>query len=506
VTAWGASTESASSLGWAEVPRIVVIGGGIAGLAAAHRLLELSASRRASLDLILVEARDRLGGTIATEQINGYLIEGGPDSFLTEKPGAVELCGRLGLAERLISTQEAHRRTFVVRNGRLVPLPNGFVLLAPSRLGSLVRSPLLSWHGKLRAMMELVLPKRRASGDESVGAFVTRRFGREVLDRVVQPLVTGIYTADPDEVSLLATMPRFADMEREYGSVIRALRRSRGRRTHDASGPRWSLFAAPAGGMQELVSSLAGRLPASSVKLRRRATSLARSSGPRPWRVNLADGTTLLADGVILAAPAPRAARLVGGLDPDLSRELSTIPYHSSAIVTLAYPRTGIRHPLDGFGFVVPQAEGRSILACAFSSLKYPGRAPDGDVLLRVFLGGAQAQGVLDREDTDLAAVAEQDLSPLLGISVPPTLVRVHRHVAAMPQYQVGHTDRVAAIQARVARHPGLAVAGNAFTGVGIPDCIHSGEQSAERVLASIVARSPSAEGRSSPWAPRDER
>jgi protoporphyrinogen/coproporphyrinogen III oxidase len=470
--------------GRADALRIVVVGGGIAGLAAAHRLLELSAARRAPIDLILVEASDRLGGTIATEQIDGYLIEGGPDSFLTEKPWALALCDRLGLSERLIPTQGAHRRTFVVHHGRLVPLPDGFVLLAPSRLGPLWRSPLLSWRGKIRATMDLVLPKRRGEEDESVGAFVTRRFGHEVLDRVVQPLVTGIYTVDPAGVSLRATMPRFAEMERRHGSVIRALRRSPGSRGgQDGSGPRWSLFAAPAGGMQELVSGLAGRLPASSVKLRRRVTSLGRSSGPRTWRVNLAEGTTLLADGVILAVPASRSARLVGGLDPDLGRELSTIPYHSSAIVTLVYPRAEIRHALDGFGFVVPHAEGRSILACAFSSLKYPGRAPEGDVLLRAFLGGERAQGVLDRDDADLAALVQQDLGPLLGISSAPTLVRVHRHPASMPEYQVGHPDRVAAIQVRVARYPGLAVAGNAYTGVGIPDCIRSGEEAAERVL-----------------------
>jgi oxygen-dependent protoporphyrinogen oxidase len=219
------------------------------------------------------------------------------------------------------------------------------------------------------------------------------------------------------------------------------------------------------------------------VKLRRRVTSLARSSGPRTWRVNLADGAALLADGVILAIPSPRAARLAGGLDPDLGRELGAIPYHSSAIVTLAYRRAEIRHALDGFGFVVPQAAGRPILACAFSSEKFSGRAPDGHVLLRAFLGGEQAQGVLERDDADLPGVVEQDLAPWLGISAPPVLVRVHRHVAAMPQYQVGHPHRVAAIQACVARHPGLAVAGNALSGVGIPDCIHSGEEAAERVL-----------------------
>ena len=468
-----------------ESPRIVVVGGGIAGLSAAHRLVELGESRRTPVDLILLEARDRLGGIISTERIDGYLVEGGPDSFLTEKPWGRALCDRVGLSHQLIPTQGGLRRTFVVHRGRLVPLPDGFLVLAPSRLGPVLRSPLLSWRGRLRLAMDLVLPKRRSGEDESVGTFVTRRFGRELLDRVVQPLVSAIYAAD----SLSAAMPQFAEMERQHGSVIRALRRTRDRsRAAGESGPRWSLFVTLAGGMGDLVSAVARRLPPSAVRLRQRVASIARSSGPRPWRVTLADGPPVPADGVILAIPAPGAARLAAGWDPDLGRALAAIPYASSALVTLAYRRTEIDQALDGFGFVVPHAEGRQILAGTFSSLKYPGRAPDGAVLLRAFLGGAHAQDLLDRDDAALAAAAQQELEPLLGISASPHLVRVHRHVEAMPQYQVGHAGRVAAIEAGVARHPGLAVAGNAFSGVGIPDCIHSGEEAAGRVLGHALA------------------
>jgi len=279
-------------------------------------------------------------------------------------------------------------------------------------------------------------------------------------------------------------------MERRHGSIIRALQRSQDRSgAVGDSGPRWSLFVTLAGGMEDLVAAVAQRLPPSSVKLRHRVTSLAHSRGPRPWRVDLADGTALLADGVILAIPAPRAARLIAGLDPDLGRALSAIPYASSAIVTLAYRREEIRHALDGLGFVVPSMEGRQILGCTFSSLKYPGRAPDGAVLLRTFLGGTHAQGLMDRDDAALAAAARQELEPLLGISGDPHLVRVHRHPAAMPQYQVGHSERVAAVEGGMGRHPGLAVCGNAFDGVGIPDCIHSGELAAERVLVQASGR-----------------
>ncbi len=486
MTDWGRSAEARSVLGRSEVPRIAVVGGGIAGLAAAHRLVELAASRRTTIEPILIEALDRLGGTIATEYVDGYLIEGGPDSFLTEKPWGLDLCNRLGLAGRLITTQPGQRRTLVLHRGRLLPLPDGFQLLAPSRLIPFWRSPVLSWRGKLRATTDLILPRRRSQEDESVGEFVVRRFGREVLDRVVQPLVSGIYAADPSGVSLLATMPRFAEMEHVQGSIIRALRRSAHQRElRNGSGPRWSLFAAPAGGMQELVFAIAQRLAPSSVKLRRRVTSLARSSGTRPWRVNLADGATLLVDGVILAVPAPRAARLVTGLDPALGEQLAAIRYHSSAVVTLAYDRTAVRHPLDGFGFVVPRVENRPILACSFSSLKFAGRAPDGSVLMRIFLGGEWALEALEQDDAGLASVTQQHLREILSVSAPPLLVRVHRHVAAMPQYDVGHADRAEAIRGRVAQHPGLAIAGNALAGVGIPDCIHSGEQAAEQVLQS---------------------
>ena len=484
MTDWGRAAEARSALGRSEVPRIAVIGGGISGLAAAHRLSELAASRRAPVEAILIEALNRLGGTITTEHAGGYLVEGGPDSFLTEKPWGVDLCARLGLASRLVLTQPAHRRTLVLRGRRLLPLPEGFQLLAPSRLIPLWRSPMLSWRGKLRATTDLILPPRRSRGDESVAEFVLRRFGREVLDRMVQPLVSGIYAADPSEVSLLATMPRFAEMERLQGSIIRSLRRAAHRRAErNGSGPRWSLFTAPAGGMQELVSAIAQRIPPSSVKLRRRVTSLARVLGARPWRVNLADGTTLFVDAVILALPAPRAARLVGGLDPDLGEQLGAIRYHSSAVVTLAYERAGVHHPLRGFGFVVPRAERRPILACSVSNFKFAGRAPEGSLLLRTFVGGEAAQDLLARDDAAIAGATEAQLCEILGISSRPLLVRVHRHAGAMPHYEVGHGDRVEAIRRRVSQHPGLAIAGNALTGVGIPDCIHAGEQAAERAF-----------------------
>jgi protoporphyrinogen/coproporphyrinogen III oxidase len=473
-----------------------VVGGGIAGLAAAHHLLELGAHHGVTVEVTLLDGRARLGGIVATELVDQYLIEAGPDSFLTEKPWALSLCDRLGLTERLVRTQETSRRTFVVHRGRLHPLPDGFTLLAPTRLGPVWGSPLFSWRGKARMMLDLVLPRGRLPRDDNLAAFVRRRLGSEVLERVAQPMVAGIYTADPETLSLAATMPRFLEMERTDRSLIRALRRERAKRHHaegetkeGVSGPRWSLFVAPADGMGALAAALARSLPVSAIRIGKRVVSLA-PLGPAdqgPYRLALDDGSTLESDGVILATEAHQAARLAAGVDPDLAVLLGAIPYASSAAVTLAYRREDISHALDGFGFVVPRTEQRPILACTFSSVKFPGRAPSGRVLLRVFLGGALQRDVLDRDDAALAALAAGEIHTLLGSTAPPHLMRVHRYTEAMPQYLVGHLDRIEAIEARAAQHRGLALSGAAYRGIGIPDCIHSGEEAAARVLRTSL-------------------
>lgn len=470
--------------------RVVVVGGGIAGLAAAHRILELARERGRTLEFTLVEARERLGGTIATERTDGFVIEAGPDSFISEKPWALALAERLGLSDRLVKTDDRFRRTYVVRRGRLVSLPEGFQLLAPARLWPFLTSPLFTWPGKLRMAMDLLLPRRVGSEDESLGSFVRRRLGREALELVAQPLVAGIYTADPDHLSVAATLPRFSEMERTHRSLIlalwRASRRAQGGvpTRERGSGARWSLFLTFVGGMEELVRALADRLPPGSVRLKERVVGLSHAGDL--WRVGLADGGALDADAVIVAAEAHQTARLVRPLDPGLSLLLEGIPYASSATVTLAYRREEIGHPLDGFGFVVPRIEQRPILACTFSSVKYPGRAPAGHVLLRVFLGGALDAGILKEDDGEIVAAVRAQVNELLGITRPPLLTRLHRYPGSMAQYQVGHLETVAAIERRVALHPGLALAGSAYRGVGISDCVHSGEAAAESILARL--------------------
>ncbi len=464
--------------------KLAVIGGGITGLAAAHRAVELARERSTELELTLVEARDRLGGTIATDHAGGFLVEAGPDSFLSEKPWALALCRRLGVEHRLVRTDDRFRRVFVWRAGRLHPLPDGFQLLAPTKLGPFVRSGLFSWPGKLRMAFDLVLP-RSVNDDESLGAFVRRRLGREALERVAQPLVAGIYTADPDDLSLAATMPRFSELERRERSVILGLWRAN-RRAPQAgtSGARWSLFVTFQNGMEELVTALAPRLPPGSVMLKHRVDGIERRGGG--WRVLGGLGPALEADHVIVAAESYTASRLVRYVDPALATLLGEIPYASSATVTFGFRRAEVPHPLDGFGFVVPRTERRAVLACTFSSVKYPGRAPKGHALLRCFMGGALNERMLESDDPALVAGARDELRQALGITAEPVLTRVARWTKAMPQYHVGHAGRIEAIEQCTAALPSLHLAGGAYRGVGIADCVRSGEAAAERVFGAL--------------------
>ena len=464
--------------------KLVVIGGGITGLAAAHRAVELARERSVELELTLVEARDRLGGTIATERAGGFVVEAGPDSFLSEKPWALALCRRLGVEHRLVRTDDRFRKVFVWRAGRLHALPDGFQLLAPTRLGPFIRSGLFSWPGKLRMALDLVKP-RGSSDDESLGAFVRRRLGREALERVAQPLVAGIYTADPDDLSLTATMPRFSELERRERSIILALWRAN-RRAPQAgtSGARWSLFVTFQHGMEEMVTSIASRLPPGSVLLKHRVAGIER--GGRGWRVVGGLGPALEADHVIVAAESHTASRIMRYVDPALATLLGEIPYASSATVSVGLRRADVPHPLDGFGFVVPRTERRAVFACTFSSVKYPGRAPEGHVLLRCFVGGALNEGLLESDDRALVDAARDELREALGITAEPVLTRVARWTKAMPQYHVGHGGRVETIEQCAAALPGLHLAGGAYHGVGIADCVRSGEAAAERVFRPV--------------------
>ena len=471
--------------------RVVVVGAGLTGLAAAHRLLTRPASRRPT-EVIVLEAKDRVGGAIWTDRVNGFTLEGGADSFITNKPWALDLCRELGLGDRVIGTDDRNRRSFVVRKGKLLPVPEGFVLMAPGRLLPLLSSPILSIRGKARMLLDLVLPRKTDGADESLAAFVRRRLGREALDRLVQPLVGGIYTADPAELSLKATLPQFPAMERDHGSLILgAIRQAKGGRSslqvQGASGARYGLFASLDSGMDTLPHALLDALPPRTVRTGTAVRRISRPDPGKPWRVELLDGPPIEAGGVILTTETHASARLIDGFDPELALQLRSVPYASSAIVTVAYPRERIKHPLDGFGFVVPAIEGRSILAASFLSVKFPSRAPSGTALIRVFVGGATQPNLFDLDDAELKTLVRAELASLIGAKGEPLLIEVARHARAMPQYTLGHLDRVAAIRARAAHHHRLVLAGNAFNGVGIPDCVRSGQEAATALLVALA-------------------
>jgi oxygen-dependent protoporphyrinogen oxidase len=465
--------------------RIVVIGGGIAGLAAAHRIVELAKEKSIDVALTLLEASARFGGSIATERVGDFLVEAGPDSFITEKPWALRLCERLGLAPRLVSTQSQYQKIYIVHRGKLVALPEGFFLLAPTRIWPFIQTPLFSWAGKLRMAGELFLPASADGDDESLGSFVRRRFGNEALERVAQPLIGGIYASDPEKLSLAATMPRFRDMERKQRSVIRAMwseQKARARSRETGSGARWSLFVTLAGGMQELVDALMETFPEGALRLNTPAANLSWNGGANRWCV-AAGGEIFDADALIVAAPAFQAGRLLSSFAPDAARELEQIAYASTATVNLAYRRADFPSAPDSFGFVVPAAERRKIMACTFSSLKYPGRAPQDHVLLRAFVGGALQPELFLDDDEKMIKNVRGELASLLAVRAEPVFSRVRRHPDSMPQYHVGHPARIARIEASLSRFPSLALAGSAYHGVGIADCVRTGEEAAEKIV-----------------------
>jgi len=468
---------------------VAVIGGGLSGLAAAQRLQELSVQWKRPLDLVLFEAGTRLGGLVGTRSIAGYRAELGADSFITNKPWGLDLCRRLGLEDRLVPTNQQFRRSLVVRRGKPLPVPDGFQLISPVDVGAVLRSSIFSWPGKLRMGLEYFLPRGGTDADESLAHFVRRRFGREALDRLVQPLVGGIYTSDPEKLSLRATLPRFLEMEREHGSLIRALRRQQGAgRAEDsgASGARYGLFVTLAKGISELVEALAAKVEKSAgVLLETEIQAIIPEEGGRGFVLELPHGARDNFDAVIVALPAYRAAKLTAGFLPGAAEALGQIEYASTVVVVSGHKLTDVQHPLDAFGLVVPAIEKRKILAVSFTSRKFPGRAPDGCVQLRTFVGGAMQPELMKLTDDEIKALVRGELRDLLGVGGKPDFEIVARWTRSMPQYHVGHLDLVGRIEADVNRFANLALAGNALHGVGIPDAVHSGELAAERVFAA---------------------
>ncbi len=454
---------------FSKIPRVAVLGGGITGLAAAYRLRELAAAHEIPLETILLESGARVGGALETIRSGGFVIETGADSILSEKPSALRLVKRLGLEAEIIGTQERFRRTYVVHDGRLVPIPDGFSLMAPALLRPVLRSRLFSPFGKLRILVEPLIPRRRRRDDESLAAFVRRRLGREVLERVAQPLAGGIYTADPAILSVAATMPRFVEMERRYGSLIRGLKAASrsNRAAREVSGARWSLFVSFTNGISQ-----------SAERPRRRV-----------WRLRLEDDLSVEADAIVCTIPAYAAAPLLRPQSETLAAMLEGIEYASAATVNMAFRETDFASLPQSFGFVVPAIERRKIIAGSFSSFKYSGRAPSGMVLARVFLGGALQKEMIALDDNELLAAATEEFAALLGVKAVPTLTHVRRWPRSMPQYAVGHLQRAAAIEQETARLYRFALAGAFLHGVGIPDCVQAGESAAEALFSDFQRR-----------------
>jgi oxygen-dependent protoporphyrinogen oxidase len=439
------------------------------------------------LDVHLFEAGDGLGGVIFTERYEGFLIEHSADMFITNVPWALDLCRRVGLENQLIETRADHRRSFIVHRGRLCPVPEGFTLMSPVRIWPMLTTPLLSLRGKLRLGWEYFTPARRQGQDESLASFATRRLGREAYERLVQPLIGGIYTADPQRLSIMATMPQYVAMEQQHGSLIRGVRQAarNSQAEQTASGARYSMFVTPRDGLSSLVEAIAARLPEGCVRLNTAIESLIlRPDGK--WQLDVrCSGPAEVFDAVIVATGASRAAGLLTGTAPKLSSELSKIPHASTALVIVGYRRQQIAHPLDGFGFVVPIVEQRRILACSFSSIKFAGRAPPDSVLLRVFVGGACQADLLELSDDEIKRLVSDELNELIAARGESLFCKVIRWHDTMPQYHVGHLELVERIEQHAAALPNFQLAGNAYRGVGIPHCIRSGEQAAERVQST---------------------
>jgi oxygen-dependent protoporphyrinogen oxidase len=481
--------------------RTAIIGGGIAGLAAAYEL-EQARNAGAAIEYTLFESRERLGGSLASEVVDGTVLERGPDSFLSEKPAATELCRELGLGLDLIPSNDTQRKTYIVVHNRLVALPDGLMFLVPTKLIPTALTRLFSLTTKVRMGLELLRPPRPSGRpDEAVAALVERHFGAEAVDRLADPLLSGIYGGDAAQLSARTVLPRLVEMESEYGSLTRgmlaAYRQMRAKAKASAkkngaangnghgggnSHPARAIFTTLRGGLQQLINALEGQLDQASVRIGTPVSALEKVADG--WRVE-AGGAAEIYDAVIMAAPAWAAGVLLGKVDAVLGTELGRIPYSSSITVNLVYDEAKLGPLPEGFGFLVPASEGRLMLACTFVHRKFLGRTPKGKAVLRAFLGGAKNEALLAETDAALVATVRRELGEILGIQAEPEHTQVSRWRRAMAQYAVGHQERMERIAARTAALPGLRLVGNAYDGIGIPDCIRLGRRAAKELLAS---------------------
>jgi oxygen-dependent protoporphyrinogen oxidase len=462
--------------------RVAIIGGGISGLSAAFALEE---QRRAGVPLayVLFERAEKLGGVLVTEHAEGCLIEAGPDSFLTEKPWAADLCRQLGLAGQLIGSNDARRKTYILVNGKLVVMPDGLMFMVPTKVLPTVFSPLFSFRTKWRMAREWFHPPHKADADETVAALVERHYGAEMVDRLADPLLSGVYGGEASQLSVRAVLPRFAEMESRHGSLGRAMLAARRKMAQAAAGPPRPLFTSLEDGMQQLVDALLNRLPASALRTNASVQSLQPEAGG--WTVSAGYESDHF-DGVIVATAAQAAAALLHLASPELAAELSGIAYSSSVTVTLGYGQKTRAALPPGFGFLVPRGEGKRMLAATFVHNKFPHRAPEDRALVRCFFGGTRDEEIVSSSEEEILRIACTELQQIIGVTAEPRFARVYKWKGAMAQYLVGHLERLDRIERLRRQLPGLALAGNGYRGIGVPDCVRSGKDAATGLLNSL--------------------
>lgn len=474
--------------------RVVVIGGGISGLSTAYYLRQKALRAGVDIEVMLIEKERTFGGCIVTEKADGFVIEGGPDCFLSEKPWTIRLCEDLGLAHRLLCTNEENRRVFILSRGTLHELPEGFMLMIPTSFTPFLKSSLISLPGKLRMAVDLFLPRKRSGEEESLAQFVRRRLGNEALEKIAEPLVAGIHAGTPETMSLISTFPRFIQLEEEYRSLIlgmMARKRKARQLAQRHSGPKRTMFMALVGGMMELTDALSTRLDERSLLSHKKVVRIHRRGDSDPhhptYEVHVEGGETMRANCVILATPVHVTAGLLKEMDETLSEVLSSIPSVSTATISLVYRGNEIHHPLNGFGFIVPRTEKRKVMASTWTSTKFTHRSPPGFVLLRAFVGGAQNEDLLNVDDEPMIEMVREELRDIMGITADPILTRIYRWEKSMPQYRLGHAQKLAQLEEGLLRYPGLYITGCAYRGIGISDCINDGEITAEKTLKYLT-------------------
>jgi len=464
--------------------RVAIIGGGISGLAAAFDLEQRRQSAH-DVEYTLYESSSRLGGVLRTEYIDGCVVEAGPDSFVTEKPWAADLCRSVGLGDQLIGSNDADRKTYILTRGRLVEMPDGLMFMVPTKILPTGVSPLFSWKTKLRMAQEWFRPPRAVDHDESVADFVERHYGREMVDRLADPLLSGIYGGESSSLSVRAVLQRFAEMERTHGSLGRAMLAARRKMSSGPRKPAPPLFTSLRNGMQSLAEAIVSRLNPVSLLTDTPVKSIQPGSGG--WIVS-AGAPAEPFDAVIVALPGPAAATMLRDASSDLSSELGAIQYSSSITVGLEYDREVRQSLPPGFGFLVPRSEGKRLLAATFVHNKFPQRAPEDRALLRCFFAGNAAESVWELADEQIVGIVRDELQQILGpqirgLRAEPLIARVYKWKGAMAQYGVGHLDRLERIETLRKAIPGLALAGNAYHGIGVPDCVRSGRDAVKQLL-----------------------